>query len=61
MGEIMRVGENLFVIPVNMENRFVDDIAREAATRIAELCEQVGREREVCKKEGDCDAERQGY
>lgn len=53
MGETFRVGDNLFVIPVDMENRSVEDIAREAAIRIAELCEEVGREREANKKEGD--------
>ena len=34
MGENYRIGENLFVIPVDMENRYVEDIAREAALRI---------------------------
>ena len=53
MGETFRVGDNLFVIPVDMENRLVEDIAREAVIRIAEFCEEVGRGREANKKEGD--------
>ena len=42
MGENYRIGENLFVIPVDMENRYVEDIAREAALRIVEICEKGG-------------------
>ena len=53
MGEGFRLSENLFVIPVDMDNRIAEDIAREAAIRIVELCEKVGQEREVVKKEGD--------
>ena len=53
MGENIRVSENLFVLPVDMEGKSVDDIAREAAKRIVELCDQVGREREASKKKGE--------
>ena len=37
MGENIRVSDNLFVLPVDMEGRSVDDIAREAAERIVEM------------------------
>ncbi len=50
MGENIRVSDNLFVLPVDMEGRFVDDIAKEAAERIVEICDRVGREREASKK-----------
>ena len=46
MGKSVQVGENMFVLPVDMENRSVEDIAREAASSILEVCEQVGRQRE---------------
>ena len=38
MGENIRVSDNLFVLPVDMEGRSVDDIAKEAAERIVEIC-----------------------
>ena len=57
MGENYRIGENLFVIPVDMENRYVEDIAREAALRIVEICEKVGQEHEE-RKNGNSTLER---
>ena len=50
MGKNFQVGENLFVLPIDMENRSVDDISKEAALRIMEVCDQVGKQREAEKK-----------
>ena len=45
-----QVRENVFVQPVDMENRASEDIARDAVTSIMEVCNQVGKQREVEKK-----------
>ena len=50
MGKFFQSGENIFVLPVNMENRPAEDIARDAALSILEVCEQVGRQREAERK-----------
>ena len=50
MGKFFQAGENMFVLPVDMENRSVEDIARDAVTSILEVCEQVERQREAEKK-----------
>ena len=50
MGKSFQVGENMFVLPVDMENRPVEDIARDAVSSILEVCEHVGRQREAEKK-----------
>ena len=50
MGKSYQVRENVFVLPVDMENRASEDIARDAVTSIMEVCNQVGKQREVEKK-----------
>lgn len=50
MGKNFQVGENMFVIPVDMENRPVEDIAMDAVTSILEVCDQVAKQREAEKK-----------
>ncbi len=42
--------KNVFLIPLDMENRPVEDIARDAVTSIMEVCDQVARQREAEKK-----------
>ena len=43
-------GENIFVLPIDMDNRTVEDIAREAALRIVDVCDQIAKQREMEKK-----------
>ena len=50
MSKNFQVSENAFVLPIDMENRSVEDIARDAAASIIDLCDQVGRQREAEKK-----------
>jgi len=50
MSEDIQMGENLFVLPIDMDNRSVEDIAREAVLRINEVCDQVAKQREAEKK-----------
>ena len=50
MSKNYQVGENVYVLPIDMENRSVEDIAREAALRIIDVCDQVGKQRESEKK-----------
>lgn len=50
MGKSYQVGENMFVLPVDMENRPVEDIARDAVASIMEVCDQVGKQREAERK-----------
>ena len=53
MNKNIQVGENMFVLPIDMENRTVENIAREAALRIVDVCDQVAKERGVdIEKEG---------
>lgn len=56
MGKFFQSGENIFVLPIDMENRPAEDIARDAALSILEVCEQVGRQREAERK-----ARKEGY
>ena len=51
MGKSFQVRENVFVLPIDMENRSVEDIARDAASSIVEVCDQIGRQRDAEKKE----------
>ena len=39
MNKNIQVGENMFVLPIDMNNRTVEDIAREAALRIVDVCD----------------------
>ena len=41
MSKNIQMGENTFVIPLDMDNRTVEDIAREVALRIIDVCDQV--------------------
>ena len=50
MGKSYQVGENMFVLPVDMENRSVEDIARDAVASIMDVCDQVGKQREAERK-----------
>lgn len=50
MGKSYQVRENVFVLPVDMENRSVEDIARDAVASIMEVCDQVGKQREAERK-----------
>lgn len=50
MSENIQMGENLFVLPIDMDNRSVEDIAREAVLRINDVCDQVAKQREAEKK-----------
>ena len=50
MGKSYQVRENVFVLPVDMENRPVEDIARDAVASIMKVCDQVGKQREAERK-----------
>ena len=50
MGKSFRVRENVFVLPVDMENRSAEDIARDAVASIMDVCDQVGKQREAERK-----------
>lgn len=50
MGKSYQVRENMFVLPVDMENRSVEDIARDAVASIMDVCDQVGKQREAERK-----------
>lgn len=47
MNKNIQVGENMFVLPIDMDNRTVEDIAREAALRIVDVCDQVAKQRGI--------------
>lgn len=47
MKENIQMSENIFVLPIDMDNRSVEDIAREAALRINDVCEQVAKQRGI--------------
>ena len=54
MNKNIQMGENVFVLPINMDNRTVEDIAKEAALRIVDVCVQVAKERGIdMKKDGE--------
>ncbi|ETP70864.1 hypothetical protein UYO_3196 [Lachnospiraceae bacterium JC7] len=46
MGKGFQVKDNVFVMPVDTENRSAEDIARDAVISIMEVCDQVARQRE---------------
>ena len=50
MGKSYQVRENVFVLPVDMENRSAEDIARDAVASIMDVCDQVGKQREAERK-----------
>jgi hypothetical protein len=50
MRKTFQVRENVFVLPVDMENRSVEDGARDAVTSILNVCDQVRKQQET---EGD--------
>ena len=50
MGKSYQARENMFVLPVDMENRPVEDIARDAVASIMDVCDQVGKQREAERK-----------
>ena len=50
MGKSYQVRENVFVQPVDMENRSAEDIARDAVASIIDVCDQVGKQREAERK-----------
>ena len=39
------------MLPIDMESRSDEDIARDAVSSIVEVCDQIGRQREAEKKE----------
>ncbi|MBE5863427.1 MAG: hypothetical protein E7295_11335 [Lachnospiraceae bacterium] len=47
----IQIGKDIVVIPVNMENRSIEDIAREAALRIIEATDSMAKQRKMEKKE----------
>ena len=53
MGKSYQVRENVFVLPVDMENRSAEDIARDAVASIIDVCDQVGKQREAERKAGE--------
>ncbi|MBR4776071.1 MAG: hypothetical protein IK007_00505 [Lachnospiraceae bacterium] len=53
MGKSFKVRENVFVLPVDMENRSVEDIARDAVASIMSICDKVAKQREDEKKAGE--------
>ena len=53
MNKNIQVGENMFVLPIDMDNRTVEDIAREAALRIVDVCDQVAKQRWIVMKEDE--------
>lgn len=57
MNKNIQVEENMFVLPIDMDNRTVEDIAREAALRIVYVCNQVAKQRGIDMKK---DSEKQG-
>lgn len=57
MNENIQMGKNIFVLPIDMDNRSVEDIAREAALRINDVCDQVAKQRGIDIKK---DSEKQG-
>ena len=50
MGKNYQMRENVFVLPVDMENRSAENIARDAVSSIMEVCDKVGKQREAEKK-----------
>ena len=53
MNKNIQVGENMFVLPIDMDNRTVEDFAREAALRIVDVCDQVAKQRGIDMKEDE--------
>ena len=53
MGKSYQVRENVFVLPVDMENRSAEDIARDAVASIIDVCDQVGKQREAERTAGE--------
>jgi len=51
MSKNIQMGENTFVIPLDMDNRTVEDIAREAALRVIDVCDQVAKQRGINTKD----------
>ena len=47
MNNNIQMKENVFVLPIDMDNRTVEDIGREAALRIVEVCDQVAKQRGI--------------
>ena len=39
------------MLPIDMESRSDEDIARDAVSSIVKVCDQIGRQREAEKKE----------
>lgn len=59
MSKNIQMGENTFVIPLDMVNRTVEDIAREAALRIIDVCDQVAKQRGINTKDDSEKLEKQ--
>ena len=53
MNKNIQVRENMFVLPIDMDNRTVEDIAREAAIRIVDVCDQVAKQRGIGMKKDE--------
>ena len=51
MSKNIQMGENTFVIPLDMDNRTVEEIAREAALRVIDVCDQVAKQRGINTKD----------
>ena len=52
MKENIQVSENMFVLPIDMDNKSVEEIARVAALRINEACEEIAKQRGICLENG---------
>ena len=52
MKENIQVSENMFVLPIDMDNESVEEIARVAALRINEACEEIAKQRGICLDNG---------
>ena len=52
MKENIQVSENMFVLPIDMDNKSVEEIARVAALRINEACEEIAKQRGICLDNG---------
>ncbi len=52
MKENIQVSENMFVLPIDMDNKSVEEIARVAALRINEVCEEIAKQRGICLDNG---------
>lgn len=53
MNENIQMDKNIVIIPVEMEHRSIDEIAKEAALRIIEATDTIAKQRETGIWNGD--------